>query len=87
MLLSKLLTPVSAALTYGSIAAFKSGKRAGVPDTSGWALWKKWGQRSVHLKRAIAITRPGGTISYVGVPHGSSQDFNLVWSVYGQYHS
>lgn len=29
------------------------------------------------MDTAIAITRPGGTIGYVGVLHGSSQDLNL----------
>lgn len=29
------------------------------------------------MDTAIAIARPGGTIGYVGVPHGSSEAFNL----------
>lgn len=29
------------------------------------------------MATAIAIARPGGAIGYVGVPHGSSQNFNL----------
>ncbi|MFM2304068.1 MAG: hypothetical protein RLZZ135_1478 [Cyanobacteriota bacterium] len=29
------------------------------------------------MDTAIAITRPGGTIGYVGLPHGSSEQFNL----------
>ncbi len=29
------------------------------------------------MDTAIAIARPGGTIGYVGVPHGSHEDFNL----------
>ena len=29
------------------------------------------------MSTAIAIARPGGTVGYVGVPHGSSQEFNL----------
>lgn len=29
------------------------------------------------MATAIGIARPGGAISYVGVPHGSTQNFNL----------
>lgn len=29
------------------------------------------------MSTAIAITRPSGTVGYVGVPHGSSQELNL----------
>lgn len=29
------------------------------------------------MATAIGIARPGGAIGYVGVPHGSSHNFNL----------